>query len=370
MASSDQNKGSEQSGPDKSGKSAKSGKSGKPGKLGKLKAAARSHLDLPPEEELEEQPTGEQAAANRPPADMRGFMQSMAQDQAEPADPTPASAAQPEPASSEPTADSAFAVESGSSIRETVTSEALIEVDSDEVPAAESASSAGPPDADAEIELPKRAAPTGYPESPAHTSDSSETAAAPQPRSPSNSRSKRSMPKTRDSIYNVSSDIRLEDYTEGGGSGSGGGGGGRSGALATAAKIGGVLLILGMLAWGGQQLMLWIDAPDYRITVANEMIDAASTVAASDGAAVATVLSSAAPVHIRFDWAAGDLTTDFLRIEILQAASGQVEAAQERRPPVTANYVYFLGPLDPGAYRIRVLDRDRDLLIERDFRVN
>lgn len=348
--------------------SGKSG-SGKPGKLGKFKAAARNHLDLPPEAEPEDTQAAEQNQANRPPADMRGFMRSMARDQAEQAEVTQAEQAEPDsPAlfpSSDPAAERA-AVETSSSIRETVTSEALIEVDSDETPAA----GALPPAGGAEIELPKRAAATGYPESPAPAESTAPIQEPPKTSQtgPSNSRSKKSMPKTRDSIYNVSSDIRLEDYTEGGGSGSGGGG--RSGALTTVAKIGGVLLILAMLAWGGQQLMLWINAPDYRITVANEMIDAAGTVAAQDSGAAATVLSSAAPVHIRFDWAAGDLTTDFLRIEILNAGSGQVEAAQERRPPVTANYVYFLGPLDPGTYRIRVLDRDQELLIERDFRVN
>lgn len=351
---------------------ASSKKKSKSSKLGKLKAAARSQLDLPAEEAADE--AEETAAANRPPADMSGFMQSMAADQAETAsaetpDSPPAAAPEPVGEPGQPGTGTVSGMD-GASIRETVMSEALVEVDSDEAPPeaepqtpepaksdSTNSSTGSPADAAGaapEIELPKRGAAPGYAEGPARP------------------KSNRSMPKTRDSIYNVSSDIRLEDYTEGGGSGSGGGG--RSGALATVAKIGGILLILGMLAWGGQQLMLWIDAPEYSITVANDMIDTASvaaTTATGSGAAeTAAVLSSAAPVHLRFDWAPGDLTTDFLRMEVVLAGSREVVVAKERRPPVTANYMYILGSLEPGSYMVRVLDRQQDLLIERSFRVN
>ncbi len=332
--------------------------SSKKNKLGKLKQAAREHLD----ETIGE---GSGASAERPQSDMRDFMESMpgreksasetsasktsAAGPGERATPSDSSADSPETgAESAPANEDSAAPGSAGETRSThpaeqVPEETVVEVESDLPVPTEDAET--PPESASEIELPNGGQTAAY-----------AGRAAARPERP------KSMPKTRDSIYNVSSDIRLEDYTEGS---SGSGGGGRMG---TIAKIGGVLLLLGLLGWGGQQFLLWLDAPVYRVTVANELID--DTNAASLAAAPAIVLSSSAPVHIRFDWEEGDLATDFLRIEILHAAGGQVEAAQERRPPLTANYVYFMGPLDPGSYRIRVLDRESSLLVERDFRVN
>lgn len=359
--------------------------SSKKNKLGKLKQAAREHLD----ETIGE---GSGASAERPQSDMRDFMESMpgrdksasetsasktsAAGSGERGTPPDASRDTPETGAESALANEDSAAPEGagetrpSLPAEHVPEETVVEVESDLSAPAVASSSAGesveqttkqpaengeagqptedaepPPESASEIELPNGGQTAAY-----------AGRAAARPERP------KSMPKTRDSIYNVSSDIRLEDYTEGS---SGSGGGGRMG---TIAKIGGVLVLLGLLGWGGQQFLLWLDAPVYRVTVANELID--DTNAATLAAASAIVLSSSAPVHIRFDWEEGDLVTDFLRIEILHAAGGQVEAAQERRPPLTANYVYFMGPLDPGSYRIRVLDRESSLLVERDFRVN
>ncbi|MCR9144885.1 MAG: hypothetical protein NXI24_21790 [bacterium] len=356
--------------------------SSKKNKLGKLKQAAREHLD----ETIGPGTPGPE----RPQSDMRDFMESMpgkdpqkAKDPGKKKDPPddPAPVADANKSSADSTAGStpeSLVKSSGAGFPEAAPEkrgaavppeETLVEVDSDhnkaggadqagateqrsdqneagrEQQAGHLAGATGRSESPPEIELPNGGQASAY-----------AGKAAGRPERP------RSMPKTRDSIYNVSSDIRLEDYTEGNG---GSGGGGRMG---TIAKIGGVIVLLALLGWGGQQLMLWIDAPSYRVTVANELID--ETNAASMAESPALVLSSSAPIHIRFDWEEGDLATDFLRIEILQAAGGQVEAAQERRPPLTANYVYFMGPLDPGSYRIRVLDREKSLLVERDFRVN
>lgn len=318
--------------------------SSKKDKLGKLKQAARNHLD-------------ETIGGERPKSDMTDFMESMPGSGQVPGEKQPPTDADHPNESSAPTPPDA----------PVVPEETLVEVDTDQsVNLSPSPSASAPPDASADL----KQEPSSEPQSPEDSAQGSppeielpnggQTAAYAGKAAGRPERSK-SMPKTRDSIYNVSSDIRLEDYTEG----NGGSGGGRMG---TIAKIGGVIVLLALLGWGGQQLMLWLDAPTYRVTVANELID--ETNAASLAEVQALVLSSSAPVHIRFDWEEGDLATDFLRIEILRAAGGQVEAAQERRPPLTANYVYFMGPLDPGSYQIRVLDRDKAVLVQRDFRVN
>ena len=304
-------------------------KKDKPGKLNKLKQAARTHLDetiggRPPE---------------RPPSDMTDFIESM------PAAGRDSAARLKPPAVTPPLDTTLVEVESDQSASQTAGRYSAPPAESEEV--AKPTPPAPTPrvrheDSDVEIELPNRGQAAAY---------AGKAAARPE----------KSMPKTRDSIYNVSSDIRLEDYTEG----SGGSGGGRMG---TVAKIGGAIVLLALLGWGGQQLISWFSAPSYRITVANELID--ETNAERLGEVRNLQLNSSAPVHIRFDWEEGDLTTDFLRIEILQAASGDVEAAQERKPPMTTNYVYFMGPLDPGSYEIRVLDREKEVLAERDFRVH
>ncbi|MEQ9362876.1 MAG: hypothetical protein RIF32_01455 [Leptospirales bacterium] len=330
--------------------------SSKKNKLGKLKRAAREHLD--------ETIGGRGPGPDRPQSDMRDFMQSMSapENAAGEKNTTQAGPGEPEMRSGEsPVKNAAQRPNESSALEKSAAAlpqETLVEVDSDRhhrssadghTPGAAPAAPGEPSNAGAEsppeIELPNGGQTPAYPGKAAQRPERL-----------------KSMPKTRDSIYNVSSDIRLEDYTEGNG---GSGGGGRMG---TIAKIGGVIVLLAVLGWGGQQLMFWLDAPSYRITVANELIDESNATSLAESPAL--VLSSSAPVHIRFDWEEGDLTTDFLRIEILHAAGGQVEAAQERRPPLTANYVYFMGPLDPGSYRIRVLDREQVLLVERDFRVN
>ncbi|MCB1324259.1 MAG: hypothetical protein H7A21_03205 [Spirochaetales bacterium] len=172
----------------------------------------------------------------------------------------------------------------------------------------------------------------------------------------------RSMPRTRDSIYNVSSDIRLEDYTES----SGGGGQGRLGSIARGL---GALILVAIVLYALYYFAGALFGPDYSLAIANEYIDETNIerYAASD---TPPALSAARPVYIRFQWEEGQLATDFLTMRVENVSSTPVvEAIQGRRPPVTANYIMFVGPLDAGRYTVEVLDREENVLREREFSV-
>lgn len=169
----------------------------------------------------------------------------------------------------------------------------------------------------------------------------------------------RSMARSRESIYNVSSDIRLEDYTE-----AGGGGGGSGGWI----RIGGGILGLAVLVYALFLLWGWLTGPSYHLAISNELIDDAQVEDLDDEKH--PIVSSGSPVYIRFDWGDDELETDYLKITITRGGEeGQPEAELGRRPPVSANYIYFMGPLDAGEYNIVVTDRGGDALREKTFTV-
>ena len=167
------------------------------------------------------------------------------------------------------------------------------------------------------------------------------------------------MARTRDSVYNVSSDIRLEDYTE-----SESGGGGRIGRIVAA-----VFLVL-LLGWGVSKAWGWIFAPGYQLAIAGQEITdenmktylKGDTISASPGRPM---------VHIRFQWDEGELKTDLLRIRADQEQSGAFSeiATLSRKVPVTVNYVYFANILEPGKYRVQVTNKEGKVLRERTIRV-
>ena len=165
------------------------------------------------------------------------------------------------------------------------------------------------------------------------------------------------MARKRDSIYNVSSDIRLEDYTEADRQKS-------NSSLFKMVGIAAVLLILGLAIW---QAATWLMAPSYKLAISNQEITAGNIDQFSQGN-IAT-LSATAPVHIRFQWEPGELKTDYLKILVERDEAGALteEAVLGRRPPRTASYIYFMGPLDSGRYRIQVLDASGSVLADRDL---
>ncbi len=167
----------------------------------------------------------------------------------------------------------------------------------------------------------------------------------------------RSMARKRESIYNVSSDIRLEDYTEADRQKS-------NNSMFKVAGVVAVLIIIGFVIW---QAATWLMAPAYQLAISNQEITAANIEQLATGPV--SRLSATAPVHIRFQWEPGELQTDYLKIMVEREEGSAFieEAVLGRRPPRTASYIYFMGPLDSGKYRIQVLDASGSVLADRDL---
>lgn len=165
----------------------------------------------------------------------------------------------------------------------------------------------------------------------------------------------------RDSIYNISSDIRLEDYTDGGSGSSGGGIGGKARIIAGIALVG--LLGTGIYYFAG-----WIFGPSYVLAVAQEDLTAENVEEISKRDAV---LSAGEPVHIRFQWEEEQLKATYLRIKVdrVEGGSAEEEAILGQKPPRTATYIYFKGPLDPGDYHVEVQDESGSILSDKEFKI-
>ncbi|MCB1174029.1 MAG: hypothetical protein KDK39_10705 [Leptospiraceae bacterium] len=174
---------------------------------------------------------------------------------------------------------------------------------------------------------------------------------------PSTKIPEKTMPRNRDSIYNVSTDIRLEDYTED---------------SEEERNIGGVvrlvggLVLVGIIIWAIWSFSGALFAPEYKLAVSNQEVGEDQVEVLHKQERV--VLSSARPVFIRFQWEEGQLQTDYIRILITQSG-GQEVAVLGRMAPVTVNYILFAGPLEAGKYDILVEDRSGSVLGKRSFTV-
>ncbi len=166
------------------------------------------------------------------------------------------------------------------------------------------------------------------------------------------------MAKTRESIYNVSSDIRLEDYTDSQSEGGGFGG---------IAKIGAGLLILLLLAWGVQSLVGMFFAPEYVLAISSSPITDAGVAQASQATTVSP--GHGGSVFVRFQWNEGELQTDLVRITAEKRIGGTFRevASKSRTLPETVTYIYFQNSFTPGQYRIQVTARNGDKLAEREI---
>lgn len=166
-----------------------------------------------------------------------------------------------------------------------------------------------------------------------------------------------SMARSRN-VYNVSSDIRLEDYTEKA----------PSRDLGPILRAAGVVLIVIMIIFGIYRFVQFLMMPSYQLAVSSQQITESNI---KELVSAEPILSAASPMHIRFEWPPGSLTTDYLRIRIDRMDAGSLveEAMLGRRPPRTANYIYFLGPMDSGAYRITVSDADGTTLASKEVEV-
>ncbi len=164
---------------------------------------------------------------------------------------------------------------------------------------------------------------------------------------------------SRQSIYNVSNDILLEEHIEDPTE--------NTSRLDFLKIFVGIIAILG-IGYGSVRLISFLKDPNYILTVSNEYTEGASKKPSSSSS---RAISSNQPVYIRFQWAKGRLKTDYIRIEVYKISGKKKieEAVIGRRKPKTANYIYFMGPLDKGNYHLRVLNRKSKLLSNKKFKV-
>lgn len=166
----------------------------------------------------------------------------------------------------------------------------------------------------------------------------------------------------RDSVYNISGDIRLEDYT----------------GLKKSDRFwqkDGFFRYLGfsflallavIVVWS---FFGWLFGPKYKLAISTVELTETNINDFLDTKSI--VLGAGQPIHIRFQWGEGDLDTDYLKILIQKKGESdfEEEAVLGRRPPQTATYIYFYGPLDHGDYKITVMDRKGNTLKERDLKI-
>ncbi|MCS7204318.1 MAG: hypothetical protein NZ853_01325 [Leptospiraceae bacterium] len=161
----------------------------------------------------------------------------------------------------------------------------------------------------------------------------------------------------RDSIYNVSSDIRLEDYVEEP----------QKKDFGPYLRYVLIFLIILLLIFGLWKLGTWLFAPKYYLSISNTEI--------TDENYKTFIKNKQIPlypgqlIHIRFTYL--ELKSNFYTIQILRkdGAALSEEATFGRKIPRTVNYIYYAGTLDPGSYVVRVFDENREILIEREIEV-
>ena len=168
------------------------------------------------------------------------------------------------------------------------------------------------------------------------------------------------MAKSRDSIYNVNSDIRLEDYTSQQ----------RRNNPNPTFKIFFICTLLFIILYYIYKFFAYLGAPDYKLGIANEYIDEKNIQRISKHSEIN--INSKKPVYIRFQWEK-NIDTDYIRIQIfkiMESGEKREETVMGRKKPKISNYIYFMGPLDMGKYELEVMDRDDNILKSKIFQVH
>jgi hypothetical protein len=170
-------------------------------------------------------------------------------------------------------------------------------------------------------------------------------------------KNKENMTKKRDSIYNVSADLRLEDYVEDNQ---------RKDYTPILKNILIFLLVLLLIA-GIWKLAVYLFAPRYFLSISNTEITDENYKDFLDNNVI--TLYPGQLLHIRFTYL--EKKSDYYTIQVLRMEGNSLseEAVLGRRIPKTVNYIYFAGQIDPGTYMVKVLDIERKLILERKIEI-
>ncbi len=170
-------------------------------------------------------------------------------------------------------------------------------------------------------------------------------------------KNKENMTKKRDSIYNVSADLRLEDYVEDNQ---------RKDYTPILKNILIFLLVLLLIA-GIWKLAVYLFSPRYFLSISNTEITEENYKDFLDNNVI--TLYPGQLLHIRFTYL--EKKSDYYTIQVLRMEGNSLseEAVLGRRIPKTVNYIYFAGQIDPGTYMVKVLDRERKLILERKIEI-
>jgi len=170
-------------------------------------------------------------------------------------------------------------------------------------------------------------------------------------------KNKENMTKKRDSIYNVSADLRLDDYVEDNQ---------RKDYTPILKNILIFLLVL-LLISGIWKLAVYLFAPRYFLSISNTEITDENYKDFLDNNVI--TLYPGQLLHIRFTYL--EKKSDYYTIQVLRMEGNSLseEAVLGRRIPKTVNYIYFAGQIDPGTYMVKVLDRERKLILKRKIEI-
>ncbi len=169
-------------------------------------------------------------------------------------------------------------------------------------------------------------------------------------------KNKENMTKKRDSIYNVSADLRLEDYVED-----------QKKDYTPIIKNILIFLLILLLIAGIWKLAVYLFAPKYFLSISNTEITDENYKDFLDNDVI--TLYPGQLLHIRFTYL--EKKSDYYTIQVLRMEGNSLseEAVLGRRIPKTVNYIYFAGQIDPGTYMVKVLDRERKLILERKIEI-
>ena len=165
---------------------------------------------------------------------------------------------------------------------------------------------------------------------------------------------------SRESIYNVNSEIRLEDYNENETQ--------KWDSLFYFKRISFVILAF-LSIYLLYSFTSNLFKTHTKLAIANEYLDENNI--SKFYKLQNQILDSSKPIHIRFEWGYSGVDSEYLKINVFKINKGvkTEEASMGRRKPHNARYIYFMGPLESGNYSIEIIDQRQKILQKKEIKI-